>query len=134
VSSAGAVQIFSTEQNVNLSEEAFSFFREWMSLKTNLSVMMVLQGVVINSLAVIQHLDAGSLQVSSPDLKFSALVPLTGCVFSQSDPEVDTNSPALDDAIRGAGFKFGWEILLPSNDRVVLAEFDDLPGEPAVAT
>jgi hypothetical protein len=39
-----------------------------------------------------------------------------------SDKEQNSGFPALDEGMQEAGFKLGWEIVLSSNDRILLAE------------
>ena len=54
------------------------------------------------------------------------LVPLTNCIFERADPERDkTDLAGLDELVRESGLKFGWRIVLPSNDEILLLEFGE---------
>ena len=107
------------------SAEALSFFKEWLNSKTNLSVTAVLEGVVVSGVGRIVSLDE-QLFLANPASRFSLLVPLEGSKFEASDPERGCGLSVLDEAVRDIGFKFGWEIVLPSKDRILLAEIEGL--------
>lgn len=107
------------------SVEAFSFFNEWMKSRTKLSATAVLEGVVISGIGWITALDE-HLSFANPPSGFLLLIPLGGSVFEASDPERGSGLPALDEAVREVGFRFGWEIVLPSRDRILLAEIEGL--------
>jgi len=100
---------------------AFSFFNEWMNAETKLCVIAVFGDVAVSGFGWIKSLDE-DLFLASPDSSFSLRVPLQGCTFEASDPEHSSGLPALDELSRRVGFKFGWEIVLPSNARILLAE------------
>jgi len=108
---------------VNSSDDALRFFKEWMSSKTMLSVTAVLSGTVVSGMGIITSLDDNLYIICPP---FSMLIPLDGCSFKASDPEQGSGFPALDQAVREFGFKFGWEIVLPTKDKILLAEIDSV--------
>jgi hypothetical protein len=103
------------------SDEALTFFREWMNSKTKLAITAALSDVVVSGVGTIVTLD-DHLFVADLPSRFSVLIPLAGSTFEPSDPERGSGIPELDEAVRNVGFKFGWEIILPSKDRVLIAE------------
>ena len=108
------------------SDEALQFFRDWMNLETKLAVSMVLEGVMVCALASIGSVDEDALQLANRDSRFGMRIPLTGCTFERSDPERDkTDLAGLDELVRESGLKFGWRIVLPSTDEILLIEFDE---------
>jgi hypothetical protein len=107
---------------------AFSFFNEWMNAETKLCVIAVLEDVCISGFGWIKTVDVDAIFLAWPDLRFSIRVPLAGCTFEASDPEHSCGLPALDELTRDVAVKFGWEIVLPSNGRILLTEFgEDAP-------
>jgi hypothetical protein len=100
---------------------AFSFFTQWLNAKTKLCVIAIFDDVAVSGFGWIKSLDE-DLFLANPEASFSLRVPLKGCPFESSDPEHSSGLPVLDELIRGTGFKFGWEIVLPSNARILLAE------------
>jgi hypothetical protein len=106
------------------SDEAFGFFREWMVGETKLFVLGVLESVSTSGFAWIKSLD-DSMFLANPEAGFSMRVPLEGCTFEASDPEHTSGLPALDELGRRVGFKFGWEIVMPSTGRILLAELEE---------
>ena len=108
------------------SEEAVRFFKEWMNLKTKLIISMVLEGVVVGAYASIGSVEEHTLQLADASSRFGMLVPLTECTFERADPERDkTDSGGLDELVRESGLKFGWRIVLPSKDEILLFEFEE---------
>jgi hypothetical protein len=108
------------------SEEALRFFKEWMNLKTKLAISMVLEGVVVGAVASIGSVQEHTLQLADASSRFGMLVPLTNCIFERADPERDkTDLAGLDELVRESGLKFGWRIVLPSNDEILLLEFGE---------
>ena len=54
------------------------------------------------------------------------LVPLSKCTFERAGPERDkTDSAGLDELVRESGLKFGWRIVLPLKDEILLLEFGE---------
>ncbi|HEX8801642.1 MAG TPA: hypothetical protein VF772_23665 [Terriglobales bacterium] len=108
------------------SEDALRFFKEWMNLKTKLAISMVLEGVVVGAVASIGSVEEHTLQLADASSRFGMLVPLTNCIFERADPERDkTDLAGLDELVRESGLKFGWRIVLPSNDEILLLEFGE---------
>jgi hypothetical protein len=108
------------------SEEAVRFFRDWMNLKTKLVISTVLGGVVVGAVAFIGSVEEHTLQLTDASSTFGMLVPLTKCTFERADPERDkTDSAGLDELVRESGLKFGWRIVLPSKDEILLFEFEE---------
>jgi hypothetical protein len=111
------------EQKMSCSDEALSFFREWMNTRRNVFVTAVLEGVVVNGSGAVTSLEEWGMFLSD-GAKFSINIPLEGCSFNSYDPERGSGNPAFDEVVRELGYSFGWEVVLPSNDRILLSELD----------
>jgi hypothetical protein len=107
------------------SGEALVFFREWRNFKTKLSFTLVLGDAVVSGTGWITSLDAERLLLTNPASRFSMFIPLEGCSFEASDPERTTGNAELDALALEMGFRLGWDIVLPSNNRIVLAEMEE---------
>ena len=97
-----------------------------MNLKTKLAVSMVLEGVVVGAVASIGRVEEDTLQLANIDSRFGMFVPLTRCTFERVDPERGKIDLAgLDELLRESGLKFGWRIVLPSKDEILLLDFEE---------
>ena len=87
---------------------------------------MVLEGVVVGAVASIGSVEEHTLQLADASSRFGMLVPLTNCTFERADPERDkTDLAGLDELVRESGIKFGWRIVLPSKDEILLLELGE---------
>jgi len=108
------------------SDEALGFFKDWLTLETKLAVVIVAEGISLNAVGTIVEVDE-DLRLANPNGGLSVSIPLTGCTFDRADPVRDKSGlPQLDDLREAVGFKFGWEIVLPSTGRIVLMEVESL--------
>jgi hypothetical protein len=109
------------------SDDALSFFREWMNGSRKLGVNATLGSFAASGSGVIASLDGGTIWVWDSASGFSMHVPLEGATFKSLDPERGSGDPAFDEVTKEAGFKFFWEIGLPDGMIVVLSDMDMNP-------
>ena len=107
------------------SGEAIAFFSEWRNAKTKLSFVAVLEGVCFSGMGRLTVVEGNSLVLSDKAARLALVIPLEGCTFEASDPERGSGVESLDEIARELGFRFGWEIVLPSTDRILLAVIEN---------
>jgi hypothetical protein len=101
-----------------------------MNSSTKLGVTATLGSFAVNGAGAIASLDNGTLWIWDAPSGFSIYIPLEGSTFNSFDPERGLGDPKFDEPIREIGFRFVWEIRLPTGMIAVLSEFDMASLQP----